>query len=205
MTKYARPRPAGSWEELAGTISLSIDGSEFRYPAAALPTLGPGVLAENRIKPIVEPGPAPENVRVLGQAIVDAGGVPTRIWQSVPYAQAEGAGIVWERIKARRDLEADGGANTPLGRVDTDPASRLRISGAVQMAQISLAGGEPFAIGWTMADNTVVEHDGPAMIAMGVAAGQKYAACFARAQALRLEVEAAADPFAVDYSGGWPA
>lgn len=114
----------------------------------------------------------------------------------------------WAAVKAARDRAEWGGCDTPLGRVDTDPDSQRKISGAVQMAMIAQAAGEPFALDWTMRDNAVVAHDAGAMIALGVAVGFHVAACHAVATAKRVKIGDAASVEqieAVDVEGGWPA
>ena len=113
----------------------------------------------------------------------------------------------WSRAKTHRDRAEWAGCETPLGRVDTTPASELKISGAVQLAVIAEAAGEPFSIPWTMADDSTVVHDAAAMIAMGVAVGEHVAACHAHALVLRTAIEAAEtveDVLAVDTDTGWP-
>ena len=97
----------------------------------------------------------------------------------------------WEEAKAYRENVANGECATPLGRVDCDPASQLKISGAVQMAMIAQAADQAFSIEWTMADNGIVTHDGPAMIQMGVAVGQHIAACQTAGNILREAIQAA--------------
>jgi hypothetical protein len=71
--------------------------------------------------------------------------------------------------------------------VDSDPESRVKISGAVQLAMLS----PEFSIAWTMEDNSSVNHDAAAMIALGIAVGQHVAQCHATAQSLRSQLEAA--------------
>lgn len=113
----------------------------------------------------------------------------------------------WAAVKAERDKCAGGGCETALGRVDSDERSRILIAGAVQMAQIALAGGEAYSVDWVMADNQPVPHDAPAMIALGLAVGQHIAACWERAQTLRAAIEAAEtveDLTAIDINSGWP-
>lgn len=114
----------------------------------------------------------------------------------------------WELVKARRDQAEWSGCNTALGRVDTDPDSQRKTGGAVQMAMIAQAAGAPFAIDWTMQDNSTVSHDAAAMIAMGVAVGQHVAACHEAALAKRAAIDTATTPedvTAVDIESGWPA
>jgi hypothetical protein len=113
----------------------------------------------------------------------------------------------WAAVKAERDRRASGGCDTALGRVDSDERSRILIAGAVQMAQIAKASGEPYSVAWVMANNQPVYHDADAMIAMGVTVGQHIAACWDRAQALRAEIDAADTPEAVgavNFVSGWP-
>ena len=114
----------------------------------------------------------------------------------------------WLAAKSLRDARANGSCETPLGRVNCDESSRVNISGAVQMASIAQSAGIPFAIDWTMADDTVVEHDASAMIAMGVAVGEHVAACHAACAAIRAAINAAgtvAELDAIDITAGYPA
>lgn len=109
----------------------------------------------------------------------------------------------WAAVRAARDMAISGGCDTALGRVDTTEVSQLRISGAVQMAMIAAAVAQPFSIDWTMEDNSVATHDGPAMIALGVAVGQHVADCFATGVALRDAINAAETAEAVSTIA-WP-
>ena len=126
----------------------------------------------------------------------------------VPVVALDGAKArLWETAKARREAAERGGCDTPLGRVDTDQESILRITGAVSAAQMAHAQSAPFAVDWTMADNSVVPHDAPAMIDMGIAAMAHVAAVHARGRALRDEIEAAdmaGALAAIDIGAGWP-
>lgn len=111
------------------------------------------------------------------------------------------------RVKAKRDAFEASGALTPKGRVDTDNASLIRISGAVQAATLALSAGEPWAIEWTMADESVELLDAGEMIAVGLAAMAHVNACHERSRQLRAEIMAAeneADLAAVDIDSGWP-
>lgn len=113
----------------------------------------------------------------------------------------------WEMVKAARARAEIWGCTTPHGRVDSDPESRLKISGAVQMAMLAQQAGQPFTIDWTMQDNSVAPHDAAAMLAMGLAVGEHIAACHAAALAKRNLIEAADTPEAieaVDPDAGWP-
>jgi Domain of unknown function (DUF4376) len=110
-------------------------------------------------------------------------------------------------VLSRRDRAEWGGCAGPLGRVDSDPDSQRKISGAVQMAMIAQAAGQPFAVDWTMQDNSTVTHDAVAMIGIGLAVGQHVAACHERGLALKAQIEEAADQdalSAIDINAGWP-
>lgn len=97
----------------------------------------------------------------------------------------------WSQIKAARDADENGGFDTPWGRFDSDPASQTKLVGAAQLASIALAQGQPFSIRWTRQDNTAVELDAPAMIAVGIAMGQHIDAVHQRGRQLRAQIEAA--------------
>lgn len=113
----------------------------------------------------------------------------------------------WAAARAARERAQLGGCVTPLGRVDTDAVSQLKVTGAVQMAMLALAAGQPFSLDWTMQDNSTVTHDAAAMIAMGMAVGQHIAACHEHALTKRAAIEAASDAAAlnlVEVDDGWP-
>jgi hypothetical protein len=110
-------------------------------------------------------------------------------------------------VMIRRDQAEWAGCAGPLGRVDTDPDSQRKVGGAVQMAMIAQAAGQPFAVDWTMQDNSTETHDATAMIGMGLAVGQHVAACHECCLALKAEIDAAADEdalAAIDINAGWP-
>ncbi len=109
--------------------------------------------------------------------------------------------------RVRRALE-NGTAPTPLGHVQCDNDSRNKINGAVLMAMLSLQAGEPFAVGWTMADNSTVQHGAMQMIAMGKAVGVYIATLHGIGVAKKAQVDACAsvaEVEAVNVYAGWPA
>jgi hypothetical protein len=101
----------------------------------------------------------------------------------------------WDAVKAKRFAVEDGGCPTPHGSMDSDPESRLKLTGAVTMAVLAAQAGAPFSVDWTMRDNSTVAHDGPAIIAAGMAMGNHVATAHAVATALRGQIEAC-DSFA---------
>lgn len=110
-------------------------------------------------------------------------------------------------VMRRRDKAEYSGCATLLGRMDTDADSQRKVNGSVTMALIAATAGQPFSIDWTMADNSTVLHDGPAMIAAGLAVGQHVSACHERALVLKAAIDAAEDMAAlaaIDIEEGWP-
>lgn len=114
----------------------------------------------------------------------------------------------WAAAKAERDVAIDAGVAVPgIGTFDSDTLSRGNITGAVVLAQIATAQGQPFAMSWKLADNSITTLDATEMITAGVLVGQHVAACHANAQALGLAIEAAQDEAAldaIDIGAGWP-
>lgn len=100
-------------------------------------------------------------------------------------------------ITAWRNDRDGGGAPTPLGIMDSDPVSILKITGAVQMAQVATMASEPFSILWTMKDNSSVEHDASQMITAGMAVGQFIANNHATSVTLKALADIAEDEAAL--------
>lgn len=115
---------------------------------------------------------------------------------------------LWAKVKADRDARIFGGVDVAgVGEIQTDADSKIKILGAVQMAQIALTASQPFAIKWTRTDNVDVDLDAAGMIGLGLAVGQYEAACFANGQALRAAINAAttvAELMSIDLQTGWP-
>lgn len=115
---------------------------------------------------------------------------------------------LWDVVKARRDVAINGGAPTPLGVVDSDEQSRSNITGAVVAAMLAQQAGQPFAVDWTMRDNSVVPLVAADVIAIGLAVVAHVDAAHANARELRGAIEAATDAaalFQIDVTAGWPA
>lgn len=126
-----------------------------------------------------------------------------------PNAFETARDAMWQRIKYVRDASEGNGSVTPFGRVDTDPESLLRITGAVQAATIAITAGDALALDWTMADNSVVTMDAEMLVAMGRAVALHVDACHQRGRELRQLVEAAeteGDLTAIESEiiVGWP-
>lgn len=111
------------------------------------------------------------------------------------------------RITAERDRAIAGGADTPSGRVDTDEVSIRNILGAYQSAVAALMAGEPIALNWRMADNSLVALAASDVIAVGNAVMAHTQAAYARSWALKDALEAAtteAEVVALNVTTGWP-
>lgn len=115
---------------------------------------------------------------------------------------------LWAAAKAHRDQVVDGGCPTPLGVAQTDAESRLKISGAVQMAMLAQMAGQPFAINWTMKNNSAIIHNANATLQLGLTVGGHVNAAFETATGLRARIDAAQsleDLEAIDILGApWP-
>lgn len=130
---------------------------------------------------------------------------------SLVYPQrslAESKADCWFRVKNRRAAAIAGGVNVPgIGIVQSDETSKLKISGAVQMAMIAQGAGAPFSVVWTLADNSTATLDAAQMIGMGLAVGQHEYVCHSNARNFRAQIEAAAtiaEIDAIDIEAGWP-
>lgn len=103
----------------------------------------------------------------------------------------------WDEIKAARAAQETGGFTWDTSTFDSDHVSQGRIQGAVQLALLAADAGQPFAIDWTLADNTVRTLDAAGVIAVGLALGAHVQAAFAHGRDLYAAIEAAADTAAV--------
>lgn len=101
------------------------------------------------------------------------------------------ARLKWSTIKKFRSIHEFGQFIWDGLAFDSDLTSQSRIQGAAQLAQITLAAGQPFSIDWTLADNTVVTLDANQMISVGLALGNHINACHSKARLLRQQIESA--------------
>ena len=116
----------------------------------------------------------------------------TRRWVAMPTLAALRA-AKWEAMKAARDAAEWDGFTWDGSTFDSDTVSQGRIQGAVQLALLAAQADQPFAIDWTLADNTVRTLSGSDAVAVGLALAAHVEAAFARGRELRAEIEAAAD------------
>lgn len=69
-------------------------------------------------------------------------------------------------VNQERDRREQSGFAYLGKRVDSDQASAIRISGAAAAAHAALAAGQPFAVEWTCADNSLLPLDAEQTIGM---------------------------------------
>lgn len=107
----------------------------------------------------------------------------------------------WTRIKAARDAAevADFTCNGNVYQAD-----RERINGAVTMAVLAQLQSQPYSIVWTLSNNTTITLDGPGMMAVGAALGQRTKDVFNTGVSLRAQKDAATTNAAAD-AVVWPA
>lgn len=114
----------------------------------------------------------------------------------------------WDQVKSLRREKELAGADTPIGVVQSDDLSKVKINGLVTMAMIANLNQQPFDESFTLADNSIVALDATTAITMGVAVAQHVSAAHARARQLRDEIYAADATVdsvqAIDITTGWP-
>lgn len=120
-------------------------------------------------------------------------------WQASPTLLAVQLAR-WEAIKASRSAAIAAPLATPYGIFDADPDSQAKISGAVQLLQLSGA----TSIAWTLHDNATIELTTAQLIEVGVLLGVREQAAFATGVALRAQINAATDAASLNAIG-WPA
>lgn len=104
----------------------------------------------------------------------------------------------WAEIKAIRDqLECAGFDLAGVGRFDSDEESRNKIIGTSLAAKIASDAAQPYAIAWTLADNTVAQLDADGIIGAGFAMLAHLNAIHQRSRALYAQIQAAEDAQAV--------
>lgn len=111
--------------------------------------------------------------------------------QLVLYPDSGSKELKWAQIKQARAKEEYAGFTWNSTIFDSDVISQNRITGAVMLAQMAIAGGQPYSIEWTLKDNTVRTLTAQDMLAVGTALGAHVQTQFSKGQALRAQIEAA--------------
>ena len=86
---------------------------------------------------------------------------------------------------------------------DCDERSQARLQGALQLANMALATGQPFSVDWTLADNTVRTLASMDMVGVGQALAGHVLTCHLTARALKAQIDAAASIEEVE-AVAWP-
>lgn len=95
----------------------------------------------------------------------------------------------WSRIKDAREAAFDAPLLTPYGIFDSYADARINIAQAAQLAQTLAGMGQPVAIDYTLADNSIVTLDLVKMVTVGLMLGAKVQGARATATALRTRIE----------------
>lgn len=168
------------------------------------------LLAEFGVLPITQTTPVFDSIRqsAVESAPALVNGVWTQQWlvTDLPAAQVAAnltasRASIWERIKTIRDNKTQNGGFPAAGKwFHSDTFSRTQQIGLVMMGA-----GIPAGLQWKTMDGTFVTMTPTLAGQIFAAAAAQDAATFAHAEALRAQVEAAADPATVDITAGWPA
>ena len=109
----------------------------------------------------------------------------------------------WAEVKLWRAESISTDMVTPFGVFQCRDEDRQNITAAVLLAQTLSAAGQPVALDWTLADNSVVTLDATQIVTVGLLLGQKVQAAHAVARGLRNQIEVANSNEAVDVVA-WP-
>lgn len=103
----------------------------------------------------------------------------------------------WAVLKGARDVEISTGFEWSGSRFDSDLQSQIFIIGASQLATLAQVTNQPFAIDFTLQDNTIRTLSTVEMIGVGQAMGIHIMTVHAKGRALRDTVSSATDADAV--------
>lgn len=124
-------------------------------------------------------------------------------WPTLAMLQDE----AWSAVKAIRAAKETGTAQTPVGTVQIDEASKLKITGALSLCRLQEELQQPFSLNFTLADNSRVTLTNTTVRQLAGAVGEYVAQVYDRASALRDQIDAAttaAELNAIDLNAGWP-
>jgi hypothetical protein len=119
-------------------------------------------------------------------------------------------GVKQDRLTAQvnkeRDARIAGGLLFQGLPFDTDEVSLRNIMGTAQMATLSKMAGQPFAVDWRCADNSMANLDADTFIALAETVMQHVQACYTRSWELKADIAVADDTTidTIDISAGWP-
>ena len=196
---YAR-MVAGVWQDMSLGFAAGDADDAVQYPAGWID----GAEDDERkalgaVAIVEDPAPATSQ-QLLGQELVDVGGVPHRSWVLPPVEQtrtarlAELAALRWDK----QQIVAWNGRSVPADDVTTG-----RIVASIVRAQV--AGGAGFPIRWKLGDSDFVDLSLADLTGYGIAIGAHLQACYDHEADLAAQVAASADPTSIDITAGWPA
>lgn len=178
-------------------------------PATVVPPDGAALLLDNTTDPPTYPAGEPSSHYVAGgvlqaytpaQAAAKAAKPDTpAAWSNQTFQWTDTRSLdqarldQWARVKAGRDATIFSSFTWGGSPFDANDDSQQRIQGAVQLALLAKGANQSYSVDWTLADNTVRTLSGDDMIAVGLALGGFVQANFVRGQALRSQIQAAAD------------
>lgn len=105
----------------------------------------------------------------------------------------------WMVLKQQREAREYGGFTWDGSAFDSDPESRSRIMGAVQLAILAAANGQPFERTWVLTDNSTRVLDGGDMVAVGIALGAHVGKLFDQGVALREALATSTEPETITW------
>tara|TARA_B100001105_G_scaffold253662_1_gene247666 strand:- start:177 stop:806 length:630 start_codon:yes stop_codon:yes gene_type:complete len=103
----------------------------------------------------------------------------------------------WAELKQQREVREYGGFVWDGSAFDSDPESRARIMGAVQLAVLAAAEGQPFERTWVLADDTTRVLSGDDMVAVGLALGLHVGRLFDQGVQVRAQLAFSDQPEAI--------
>lgn len=103
----------------------------------------------------------------------------------------------WAELKQQREVREYGGFVWDGSTFDSDPNSRARIMGAVQLAVLAAAEGQPFERTWVLADNSTRVLSGDDMVAVGLALGLHVGQLFDQGVQVREQLAVSDQPEAI--------
>lgn len=107
--------------------------------------------------------------------------------------------LSWGRIKAERDRRKAGGVKVGDKWFHSDDGSRLQ-----QMGLVMMGANIPAGLQWKTPDGSFITMTASLAQQIFTAQVTSDQTIFAHAEALRVAMEASADPEAFDYLAGWP-
>lgn len=124
-------------------------------------------------------------------------------WDNLPGVKAR----LWERVKEIRAERETAIAPTPLGDVQIDEKSKAKIMGALDLCKLQEETQQPFAMNFTLADNSRVLLNNVTVRQLAGAAGLYVSQIYDYSWVLRDLIGAAAsveELAAIDVEAGWP-